>query len=84
MREHDGWVELRVRDHGPGIDEDFLPHVFEEFARAEHHDRSEQPGTGLGLAIVRRLMRAQDVDVWYEPGSEGGACFGLRLPIAAD
>lgn len=82
--ERAGWVDLLVCDNGPGIDAAFLPHLFEEFARAERHDKSTQAGSGLGLAIVRRLMQAQEVDVWFEPNEPSGACFGLRLPIALD
>lgn len=80
----DGWVNVLVCDSGPGIDAAFLPHLFEEFARAERHDKSTQAGSGLGLAIVRRLMQAQDVDVWFEPAEPTGACFGLRLPLATE
>src|SRR5205085_691219 len=44
--------ELSVRDHGPGFDEQDLPHVFDRFFRSERA-RAMQ-GSGLGLAIVRQ------------------------------
>ena len=43
--------ELSVRDHGPGIDAEDLPHVFDRFYRAP--TARAMPGSGLGLAIVR-------------------------------
>ncbi len=49
--------ELTVRDHGPGIAEADLPHVFDRFYRgAEARGR---PGSGLGLAIVRQVADQQ-------------------------
>ncbi len=45
---------LRVRDHGPGIAEDDLPHVFDRFYRAA--SARALPGSGLGLAIVKQTV----------------------------
>lgn len=48
--DHDG---VRVRDHGPGIDPQDLPHLFDRFYRGA--SARSMPGTGLGLAIVRQV-----------------------------
>jgi two-component system, OmpR family, sensor histidine kinase MprB len=62
---------LAVRDHGPGFDEQDLPHVFERFYRA---DRARKlPGSGLGLAIVRQAAEAHDGYVKAENAPGGGA-----------
>ena len=45
-----------MRDHGPGFDEDDLPHVFERFYRSDN--ARAMPGSGLGLAIVRQAAEA--------------------------
>lgn len=77
------WVELVVRDHGPGVDAEFVPELFERFARssaAERHDGSQ--GTGLGLSIVEALAEANRGEAWYRPNEPTGACFGVRLPRA--
>jgi two-component system sensor histidine kinase MprB len=72
--------ELTVRDHGPGISEEDLPHVFDRFYRgAEARGR---PGSGLGLAIVRQVAEQQGGGVCAEPAGGGGALMRLRLPGA--
>ncbi|WP_181870989.1 PAS domain-containing sensor histidine kinase [Sphaerisporangium album] len=74
--ERAGWVEVRVRDHGAGVPEAFVPWLFERFSREPGVER-ETEGTGLGLWIVRSLARANGGDAWYEPDADG--CFCLRL-----
>ncbi len=70
--------ELTVRDHGPGISPEDLPHIFDRFYRgAEARGR---PGSGLGLAIVRQLAVLQGGAVTAEPAPGGGTIMRLRLP----
>jgi two-component system sensor histidine kinase MprB len=69
---------LDVRDRGPGIDPDDLPHVFDRFYRS----RSARglPGSGLGLAIVRQVADTHGGAVRAGNDSEGGARLTLELP----
>jgi signal transduction histidine kinase len=76
-----GTVEVRVRDQGEGVPQDFVPRLFERFAQAPGVAEAHR-GTGLGLSIVRGLARAQGGEAWYEPNEPRGACFGVRLPRA--
>jgi two-component system sensor histidine kinase MprB len=78
VRVRDG--EVAVRDHGPGIDEDDLPYVFDRFYRAP--SVRGQPGSGLGLAIVREVARAHGGDVAAERAEGGGTLVRLRFPSA--
>jgi two-component system, OmpR family, sensor histidine kinase MprB len=72
--------ELTVRDHGPGISSEDLPHIFDRFYRgAEARGR---PGSGLGLAIVRQVASQQGGTVTAEPAPGGGTLMRLRLPGA--
>lgn len=73
---------MRVRDHGPGVDQEFVPRLFDKFSR---HDpqRTVPSGTGLGLSIARSLAQLQGGDVRYEP-QEAGACFAVLLPALQD
>ena len=73
--------EVVVRDHGPGIDEDDLPYVFDRFYRAP--SARGQPGSGLGLAIVRQVAEAHGGQVTAERAEGGGTLVRLRLPAAA-
>jgi two-component system sensor histidine kinase MprB len=70
--------DLTVRDHGPGISAEDLPHVFDRFYRgAEARGR---PGSGLGLAIVRQVAGQQHGSVSAEAAPGGGTLMRLRLP----
>lgn len=73
----DGWVEVVVRDHGPGVAEGARGELFARFARGREEVRSS--GTGLGLAIVRELVEIGGGELVYEDAAPG-ARFVLRLP----
>ena len=79
VRLHDG--ELEVRDHGPGIAADDLPHVFDRFFRGA---RSRAlPGSGLGLAIVRQVAELHAGSVSAAPAPGGGTVMRMRVPVEA-
>jgi two-component system, OmpR family, sensor histidine kinase MprB len=69
---------LAVRDHGPGIAEADLPHVFDRFYRSA--DARSAPGSGLGLAIVRQVVESHDGAVEAANAAGGGTRFTLRFP----
>jgi two-component system, OmpR family, sensor histidine kinase MprB len=69
--------EISVRDHGPGIDEEDLPYVFDRFYRSP--SARGLPGSGLGLAIVRQVAVAHGGEVVAEPAEGGGTRLTLRL-----
>jgi two-component system sensor histidine kinase MprB len=68
---------VSVRDHGPGIDEDDLPYVFDRFYRAR--SARGMAGSGLGLAIVRQVAEAHGGEVVAERAEGGGTRMTLRL-----
>ena len=69
--------EVTVRDHGPGIDEEDLPYVFDRFYRAS--SARGLPGSGLGLAIVRQVAQAHGGTVVAERAEGGGTLMRFRL-----
>ena len=77
---HGGKVRITVRDHGPGIPNDFEPHIFEKFAQANATDARQRGGTGLGLSIVKQIVMhlGGQIDFCDAPG--GGTIFPSLLP----
>ena len=69
-------VELTVRDTGPGIPPDLLPHVFERFARGP-----DSSGTGLGLSIARGLVELHGGTIAAATPPGGGTEIRIVLPI---
>ncbi|MER6309696.1 HAMP domain-containing sensor histidine kinase [Streptomyces sp. NPDC001657] len=72
-------LNLTIRDHGPGIAPEDLPHVFDRFYRA--HAARALPGSGLGLAMARQIAHAHAADLTAEAATGGGALFRLRMPL---
>ena len=73
-------VRLAVRDTGPGIADEHLPHVFDRFYKADP-SRSVR-GTGLGLSIVRAIVERHGGTVSAMNAPGGGALFEIVLPVS--
>ncbi|WP_030864160.1 sensor histidine kinase [Streptomyces sp. NRRL S-37] len=71
---------LTVRDHGPGIPADELPHVFDRFWRSP--SARALPGSGLGLSIVARTVQQAGGEVSLTRADGGGTTATVRLPGA--
>ena len=72
-------VVVSVRDAGPGIDEEYLPKIFDRFNQARK-DRSV--GTGLGLSIAKQIVESHGGHIWAESTKGKGAVFHFTLPRA--
>ena len=70
--------EVTVRDHGPGIAAEDLPHVFDRFYRSPAARGT--PGSGLGLAIVRQVVESHGGTVSAGPANGGGTIVSLAFP----
>ena len=68
-------------DNGPGVPDQEMLKVFENFEQVSKGDAREATGIGLGLPIARRLARAMGGDVWYERRFPTGARFCYSLPL---
>ncbi len=79
LRNVSGTAELSVTDHGIGMSDEDVSHLFAPFYRTPEARRRGVEGTGLGLAIARRLAQALggSLNVTSQPGA--GSCFTLRL-----
>jgi PAS domain S-box-containing protein len=75
-----GTVVFRVRDTGPGIPSEDLPHVFDRGRRGEG---ARWRGSGLGLAIARGLVEAHGGSIWAESAPGEGTTVSFTLPVEA-
>ncbi|MFH9611311.1 ATP-binding protein [Streptomyces sp. NPDC017448] len=71
---------VEVRDHGPGIADTALPHIFDRFYKADAA-RSRSSGSGLGLAITRENVRLHGGTIRARNAPGGGALFTVELPF---
>jgi signal transduction histidine kinase len=74
---------LLVRDSGPGLAEEDLPHAFDRFYLHERYASDRPVGSGLGLAIVKELVGAMGGRVSVASAAGEGATFTVRLPATA-
>ncbi|MFQ6576348.1 hybrid sensor histidine kinase/response regulator [Pseudomonas sp. UM16] len=82
VRRHGGKLWLEVWDRGPGIADDKLQVIFEEFKRLDSHQTRAEKGLGLGLAIADGLCRVlgHSLEVRSWPGK--GSVFRVSVPLA--
>lgn len=76
----DEMIRIEVADAGSGVEEDFVPHLFERFTQASYRDTGSSRGVGLGLSIVDALCRVYGGTAGYEPNQPHGARFSVTLP----
>jgi PAS domain S-box-containing protein len=73
-------VEFSVRDYGRGIDEQYLPHVFDKYYKVP--GGFEKTGTGLGLSISKDFIEAQGGRIQAESRFGEGSVFRFKLGFA--
>ncbi|HUJ96780.1 MAG TPA: ATP-binding protein [Stellaceae bacterium] len=75
-----GLVALTVADHGPGVPEPALAHLFEPFYRVDEARARETGGTGIGLAICQRVVQLHDGNVRARNNDPHGLVVEFELP----
>ena len=76
-RDEHPYYEMRVKDNGPGFNDEMIQHLFEPYVT------SKPKGTGLGLAIVKKIVEEHGGIIWAE-NCEQGACMVMQLPMLVD
>lgn len=80
--DHPDSILVQVRDHGPGVPEHMLSHLFEPFVRVEEARDRERGGHGLGLAIAERAVRLHGGEIMARNEPDGGLNIQIRLQLA--
>jgi signal transduction histidine kinase len=83
VRRCEDWVEIAVRDHGPGVPEDAIATLFEPYMRLAHGRTRNDGGLGLGLGIARGIVEAHGGQLLLSNHAEGGLDAAIRLPASA-
>jgi signal transduction histidine kinase len=73
-------VQGYVRDTGPGIPAEDLPHLFQKFYRVDNSATRTIGGTGLGLFICRKIIELYSGQIWAESKLGEGSTFYFNLP----
>jgi signal transduction histidine kinase len=78
------YAEISVRDHGQGVPEEELPHLFRPFYRVSNARERQTGGAGLGLAITERAVNLHHGSVNISNAAGGGLLAVIRLPLLTD
>jgi PAS domain S-box-containing protein len=80
----DSQAQIEIEDSGEGINQDFLPYVFDRFRQADGSTTRPHGGLGLGLAIARHLVELHGGTVRAtSAGANQGSTFTVNLPLLA-
>lgn len=70
------YVEIRIRDEGPGFSAEDMPRLFERFYRGTN---ASDGGIGIGLSLAKEIVRMQNGTIRVENMPDGGGCFTVRF-----
>jgi len=73
-------VQLYIRDTGPGIPAEDIPHLFQKFYRVDNSATRTIGGTGLGLFICKKIIELCQGRIWVESALGKGSTFFINLP----
>ncbi|MDD2458048.1 MAG: HAMP domain-containing sensor histidine kinase [Eubacteriales bacterium] len=76
-----GWVRIEVADHGEGIPEDQLQHIWERYYKSDKLHRRAVVGNGLGLSIVKNILEQHGARFGVDSRPGEGSTFWFELPI---
>jgi signal transduction histidine kinase len=82
LRDEESEVVVSVRDRGPGIPEEAMPHLFDQFFTARTSSTRHNIGIGLGLPIAQGIVEAHGGRIWVESTVGAGTTVSFALPKA--
>jgi two-component system sensor histidine kinase BaeS len=75
------WVCISIKDNGPGINPEDLPHIFDHFYRGEKSRDRKSGGSGLGLAVAKHMAENHGGDIYVTSTLGVGTTFEVLLPL---
>ena len=82
LRLENRWALTEIRDNGPGIPAEDLPHIFKRFYRVKKDRARKTGGSGLGLAICQLITESHGGAIGAESTIGAGSTFRVKLPLA--
>jgi signal transduction histidine kinase len=83
VEQADQCARIHVRDHGPGIPQEYRHRIFDKFVQVDATDQRRRGGTGLGLSIARQIVLQLNGTIDFETGAGCGTTFTIALPAIA-
>jgi two-component system sensor histidine kinase VicK len=83
LNQKDSIISIEVRDHGLGIPQDMIPHIFERFSRAGRAGLKGEKSTGLGLSIVKQIIESHKGKISVSSVEGKGTTFLIQLPLTS-
>lgn len=74
------FVVVSIRDHGPGVPDEFKTRIFDRFQQVQRSDEIKHGGRGLGLAICKAIVEKHGGTIGVSDAEGGGSKFWVRLP----
>ncbi|NEX60004.1 ATP-binding protein [Noviherbaspirillum galbum] len=76
-----GMVRISVRDHGPGISDEFRSRIFQRFAQGPSDRKVKNEGTGLGLSLAKTMVEKMGGRIGFDSVAGQGATFHVSFPL---
>ena len=79
IKEEQSAISVQIKDHGEGMSDEVVKHIFEKFYQGDSSRKEE--GNGLGLALVKRIVNICNGKISVQSKVGEGSVFTVRLPV---
>ncbi len=79
FKQLNGFSNLTITDHGPGIDDEFMPYLFDRYSQSTNKQLAKQ-GSGLGLSVAKKLIELHQGEIIVKTAPGKGASFTVKIP----